>query len=68
MTYDDEITVRMVRCVVNDGTSVFCPPLKREVLRRLVHLTDAQEIELVTLRQALAEQRSAWQNPPPTAN
>lgn len=42
------------RCVVEDGASEYAKPLRRDVLRRLVQLLDAQERELQTLRQIVA--------------
>lgn len=54
MTYDEQTAVRIVRAAVQDGASEYAKPLRRDVLRRLVQLLDAQERELQTLRQIVA--------------
>lgn len=59
MTYDEQTALRLVRAVVDDGTSQFVPPLRRDVLRRLVAAIDMLKRENATLRQCKAEQKGS---------
>lgn len=43
MTPQQESAIETVRREVEDGTALFCKPIKREVLRRLLELIAQQE-------------------------
>lgn len=52
MNWDENTALRIVRSIVQDGTSVYCPPLQRDLLRKLVRLIEAQQRTIAQYEQA----------------